>query len=194
MTAIVMIFEMTLDYTVVLPMTLTVAISYAVRRSVIRDSIYTRKLTLRGERVPETLRADLSGTRCAAEIMNSHFELLPAPKSLQDSSRPSADGAATFLVTGDSGKVFGVITTESATRFGQAAPPVAAGDIAQSNYAVVAPRDSLWEVIAAMRDRDADVVLVSSRNGHLSAADVQGLITRKQVIDILGSDIELFGD
>ena len=52
MAAIVMIFEMTLDYTIIIPMTLTVAISYAVRRSMIKDSIYTRKLTLRGELVP----------------------------------------------------------------------------------------------------------------------------------------------
>ena len=56
MAAIVMIFEMTLDYTVIIPMTLTVAISYAVRRSLVKDSIYTRKLTMRGESVPETLR------------------------------------------------------------------------------------------------------------------------------------------
>ena len=60
MAAIVMIFEMTLDYTVIIPMTLTVAISYGVRRSLIKDSIYTRKLTLRGESVPETMRADRS--------------------------------------------------------------------------------------------------------------------------------------
>ena len=50
--AIVMIFEMTLDYSVIIPITLTVAISYAVRRSLIRDSIYTRKLTLRGSPSP----------------------------------------------------------------------------------------------------------------------------------------------
>ena len=52
MAAIVMIFEMTLDYTVIVPMTLTVAISYAVRKSVMSDSIYTRKLVLRGSRFP----------------------------------------------------------------------------------------------------------------------------------------------
>jgi hypothetical protein len=45
-----------------------------------------------------------------------------------------------------------------------------------------------------MRDRDTDVALVSSKNGHLSAADVQGLITRKQVMEIWGSDMELFGN
>jgi CIC family chloride channel protein len=58
MAAIVMIFEMTLNYNVIIPLTLAVAASYAVRRSIIRDSIYTRKLTLRGESVPEALRAD----------------------------------------------------------------------------------------------------------------------------------------
>ena len=69
MAAIVMIFEMTLDYTVIIPMTLTVAISYAVRRSLISDSIYTRKLTLRGESIPETMRADIPFSRRAADIM-----------------------------------------------------------------------------------------------------------------------------
>jgi chloride channel protein, CIC family len=58
MAAIVMIFEMTLDYTIIIPLTLAVPISYAIRRSIIRDSIYTRKLTLRGEPVPEGLRAE----------------------------------------------------------------------------------------------------------------------------------------
>ena len=70
MAAIVMIFEMTLDYTVIVPMTLTVAISYAVRRSLIKDSIYTRKLTLRGESVPETMRADIQLSHGAARIMH----------------------------------------------------------------------------------------------------------------------------
>ena len=69
MAAIVMIFEMTLDYTVIVPITLTVAISYAVRTSLIKDSIYTRKLTLRGEAVPETMRADLQLSRRASDVM-----------------------------------------------------------------------------------------------------------------------------
>ncbi len=70
MAAIVMISEMTLDYTVIIPMTLTVAISYGVRRSIIRDSIYTRKLTLRGEPVPETLRADTQFSWLAGAMMH----------------------------------------------------------------------------------------------------------------------------
>jgi CIC family chloride channel protein len=56
--AIVMIFEMTLDYNVIIPMTITVALSYGVRRLLSRQSIYTLKLVRRGHYMPEALRAD----------------------------------------------------------------------------------------------------------------------------------------
>ena len=45
MTAIVMIFEMTLDYNVIIPITVTVAVSYGIRTVLCPQSIYTLKLT-----------------------------------------------------------------------------------------------------------------------------------------------------
>jgi len=92
MAAIVMIFEMTFDYTVIIPMTLTVAISYAVRRSLVKDSIYTRKLTMRGESVPETLRADIPFSRRAADIMQPWSPELSAAweNDLGDGSAPKS--------------------------------------------------------------------------------------------------------
>ncbi|MEJ2747048.1 MAG: chloride channel protein, partial [Anaerolineae bacterium] len=55
MTTIVMIFEMTLDYNVIIPMTVTVALSYGLRRLVLRESMYTWSLIRNGRFVPETL-------------------------------------------------------------------------------------------------------------------------------------------
>ena len=55
MTTIVMIFEMTLDYHVIIPMTVTVAISYGLRRLVLKESMYTWSLIRNGRFVPETL-------------------------------------------------------------------------------------------------------------------------------------------
>ncbi len=48
MTAIVIIFEMTLDYNVILPITITVALSYGLRTMLLKESIYTLKLVRRG--------------------------------------------------------------------------------------------------------------------------------------------------
>lgn len=150
MAAIVMIFEMTLDYTVIVPMTLTVAISYAVRRSLIKDSIYTRKLTLRGEPVPEAMRADVQLSGGAARIM-----------------RPvSPEALAAFVAASENGS--------------------------REDYVTVPGNASLWDVIAEMRANNASVALVTSKDGHFAADDVRGLITRKDILDTLADDADLF--
>ena len=172
MAAIVMIFEMTLDYTIIIPITLTIAISYAVRKRLIRDSIYTRKLTLRGELVPESLRADLQFTRRASSIMNSHLQILPAATRLQD--LPSNRNDA-FVVTDGSGAVAGAVTRESLTAFCHANPTAVIGDVVQPNYVVVSPGNSVWEVVAAMRSSESAFALVASHQGDLSASSVQGI-------------------
>lgn len=150
MAAIVMIFEMTLDYTVIIPMTLTVAISYGVRKSLIHDSIYTRKLALRGETVPETMRADLHFGRPASSIMH------PA----------SSEVAAAVMAAGKDG--------------------------APKQYVTVPGGAPLWEVLAQMRDHDASAALITSRDGQSTPADIQGVITRKDILDTLADDLELF--
>jgi chloride channel protein, CIC family len=150
MAAIVMIFEMTLDYTVIVPMTLTVAISYGVRRSLITDSIYTRKLTLRGEPVPETMRADVQFCRRAASIMHPMD-----PESSAALAAASTNGA-------------------------------------REEYVMVPEDASLSEVIAQMRAHEASVALVTSKDGQFEPADVKGMITRKDILDTLADDMELF--
>ena len=190
MAAIVMIFEMTLDYTIIIPMTLTVAISYAVRRSVMRDSIYTRKLTLRGELVPESLRGDLQFTRRAASIMNSQLGIIPAATRLQDLP-PNKNES--FVVAAESGAVGGVVAGKSLISLVNASPNAVIGDVARRDYVVVSPHDSVWKVVAAMRSTDSAFALVASRDRDLSPGSVQGIITRKDIMDILADDMELFG-
>lgn len=58
LTAIVMMFEMTLQYSPVLPMALTATVSYGLRRAMLADSIHTTKLSRRGHVMPEALQAN----------------------------------------------------------------------------------------------------------------------------------------
>jgi CBS domain-containing protein len=150
MAAIVMIFEMTLDYTVIIPMTLTVAIAYGVRRSLISDSIYTRKLRLRGESAPESLRANVYLSLGVAKIMHP-----ASPEMLAAYAAPDGDGS-------------------------------------HRDFIVVTDHDSLWDVLAKMRAADASVALVASKDGESTPAVVQGAITRKDILDTLADDMELF--
>ena len=190
MAAIVMIFEMTLDYTVIVPMTLTVAISYAVRKSLMSDSIYTRKLVLRGESVPETLRADLHLARRAASIMNSHVKVLLATTRLRDLASTANEAC---VITDESGTVAGAFTGESLAALEDAKSSATIEDVFLHNYVVVLPSDSLWNVISAMSSTNSAFALVASHKGDLSATEVRGMISRKDVMDTLARNMELFG-
>ena len=64
-TGTVMIFEMTRDYTVIMPVILTVAVSAAVRNWLSPATIYTMKLVRRGEAVPRGLQVLMSRPRDA---------------------------------------------------------------------------------------------------------------------------------
>ena len=47
--------ELTNDFTIILPLMVIVAIAYAVRRMVMRDSVYTLKLSRRGHPIPDAM-------------------------------------------------------------------------------------------------------------------------------------------
>ena len=56
LTAIIMTSELTNDYTTLLPLMLIVTISSGIRRAIMKDSVYTLKLTRRGHRIPDRLK------------------------------------------------------------------------------------------------------------------------------------------
>ncbi len=144
MAAIVMIFEMTLDYTVIVPMTLTVAISFGVRRSLIADSIYTRKLTLRGEFVPETMRADVQLSRRAAGIMHPL-----SPEELARVMAANKDGSPQEYVTvPQTMSVWDVVAKMRAS--GAAVALVSCGDgpVSEANVKGVITRKDILDTFA----------------------------------------------
>jgi predicted transcriptional regulator len=81
-----------------------------------------------------------------------------------------------FVVAEKSGAVGGAVTGETLADMGDANPTAAIGDIAQRNYVVVLPDDSVWKVVAAMRSTGSEFALVGSHDRDLAASSVQGII------------------
>ena len=73
MTAVAMIFEMTRDYDIVLPMILAVAVGLGVRRLLSRENIYTMKLVRRGHPIPKALHANMFLVRSAGDAMDTRL-------------------------------------------------------------------------------------------------------------------------
>ncbi len=196
MAAIVMIFEMTLDYTVIIPMTITVAISYGVRKLLLRESIYTMKLARRGHAIPESLRANFQQLKRAREVMDSRMMAVPASTTLSEFARTALEhtDVSWFLVEGPSG-VLGVVAKEAA--IGAVEPSRCAttvGEVGDKNYIVVSEETMFLDVIDRMRSYGASVALVALQSGALSAENVTGIITKAQVGDVELQALDIFSD
>ena len=99
MTAITMIFEMTRDYNIVLPMILAVGASLATRRLLSRENIYTLKLIRRGHPVPRGLHANMFLVQHAKDVMETDVPILSAEMSLDEFLlQPENKGAIRHVV------------------------------------------------------------------------------------------------
>src|SRR5579872_823890 len=78
MTAVTMIFEMTRDYDLVMPIIVAVALAIGVRRLLSQENIYTIKLVDRGHFVPKALHANMFLVRRARDVMQKDVSVLAA--------------------------------------------------------------------------------------------------------------------
>ena len=83
MTAIVMVFEMTRDYAIIIPVIVAVALAAGVRRALIGETIYTVKLRHRGHRIPKERHINLYLVRQAQDIMERRFIVAKAGTTLK---------------------------------------------------------------------------------------------------------------
>ena len=83
MTAIVMVFEMTRAYTIIIPLIIAVAVAIGIRRALINETIYSIKLTRRGKHFSSERHRNVFLLRHAEDFMEKSFVHL-APDTLVD--------------------------------------------------------------------------------------------------------------
>lgn len=83
-TGAVMIFEMTNDYHIIIPLIVVSGLAFGVRRLFTRESIYTRKLIRRGHFIPEARHSNLYLMRPAAQLIETPMVRLRGDRTLED--------------------------------------------------------------------------------------------------------------
>ncbi|MGE5258438.1 MAG: chloride channel protein [Hyphomicrobiales bacterium] len=178
-TAVTMLFEMTRDYSVILPVMLAVGMAYAVRKRLCNANIYTLKLLRRGHVVPEGLRSALDEAHEARHLMARRFCVVQAddPTSIKsvetDCPHPHA-----VLVMAEKGQVTGLVESWPA---GQ---PVTERDLkihARSDFIVVPEYTRLPDLLRAMRDAKASFALITRSAGSLQIDHLVGVISDEQI-------------
>jgi CIC family chloride channel protein len=193
--AIVMIFEMTLDYRVIIPMTITVALSYGVRKVLLRDSIYTLKLARRGRIIPDALQANFYHQKKTREVMDTQFISVSADGTLDDFVRTASEHSAIscFLVEGPD-EFIGFLTRDSALRPSpqRRDKPMTLADLADRRFVTVSENTSLLDVMNRMRAAEVSVALVTGGTNTSSGGKVRGLITKDRIASAVINGMELF--
>ncbi len=165
LTGIIMITEMTRDYNLMIPVIISVTTAYAVRKTLMRDSIYTLKLTRRGHIVPEGLQAALLSAENLADIMQP-ISCIPISETIGNQE--------SIWVTHDQGKIVNVHKAVS-----QLKDTVV--EHSPENIAVFTPQTNLSEAIRSLQNKQIEVILVSKDPINNQAGDIVGVITADDI-------------
>ncbi|PTW58783.1 CIC family chloride channel protein [Breoghania corrubedonensis] len=182
MTAIVMIFEMTRDYNVIVPLVLAVAIAVGVRRSLISANIYTIKLRNRGKPIPSMRHTNMYLVRQAKELMAKNFMILPVETPLTEVVAKLSACGARHVIASDGTRIAGF------ARFGTIpyAPDRDCGqtlrDIMSTDYVIAPQTNILNSVIARMNQRDRSyAIIIEGDPGVPRPDDVVGVIDTSEI-------------
>jgi len=167
-TAILILFEMTNDYRIILPLMLTTVIATLVSRLISRESIYTLKLTRRGVHLKEGRDIDVMHEVTVREAMTTKIDTVPLDMSLKDLSlefdRTKHHG---FIVVDDSGKLAGVVTLQDlkkAFETGKIEDRTVSDIATLENLVLAYPEEPMGEALSRLGIRDIGRLPVISRD------------------------------
>ena len=191
MTAIVMIFEMTRDYAVIVPVILAVAFSSGLRRALIRDTIYTIKLRHRGQaHSAGPARQSLSRAHGekpdGAGLRARRTGSAPARRAqVRPLGRRTVErqGRAHLVVVRD-GRIAGIVPVRSSLwRRALLDDTLTVGRLAEPDYVLARESDLLADVLARMKRKGKSAAIVVGGAGVPRKKDIKGVITKRSIAD-----------
>nr|MBN2277156.1 chloride channel protein [candidate division Zixibacteria bacterium] len=167
-TAILIIFEMTSDYRIILPLMVAVVFSTLVARHIYEPSIYTMKLIRRGIILKGGRdTAVLKGSR-VAEIMDEKFDTIPADTPMAHIlDRIAGSRGTTHMVTDSTGRFVGILSFQDVLGILSEHTLdylVIAKDVATTDYLTVFPDEDLDTALRKMSVKDYKLLPVVNRN------------------------------
>jgi CIC family chloride channel protein len=195
MTAVTMIFEMTRDYGIVLPMIIAVAFSVGVRRVLSVENIYTLKLFRRGHVIPKALHANMFLVRRAKDVMDT--DVVRAPADLDFNAflaQPGHGGRIRHVVVFDGNRLVGVLRVNTALRhaLAESQSDVSLRDVASRDFTIVREDDIVFDVIQRIWRKRAFMALVVAGGGVPRPDKVRGVITKEHVADSVASSVKIY--
>lgn len=185
MTAIVMVFEMTRDYSIIVPVIVAVALAAGVRRALINETIYTIKLRHRGHRIPKERHINLYLVQQAQDIMEKRFIVARTGTTLKQAiSREEDTDDLRPIVVEREGRIVGLIPPRSGLWLeSRTNPDLRVEDYVEKRLVICRDEDLLSLVLARLKRHRAGAAIVFQGAARPHISDVVGIITKRAVAD-----------
>ncbi len=185
MTAIVMIFEMTRDYNVIVPLVLAVAISVGVRRWLVPDNIYTIKLRHRGRPIPQNRHTNMYLVRQAKELMARNFMILPIDTPIAEAlAAVSKEEGPMHVIAADGQRIAGFVRFGTIPYMADRFAHQTLREVMSSDYVIASQNHILNSVISRMSQRNRSYAIVVEGPGVVPRPEnIVGVIDSTEIAD-----------
>ncbi|MCK1362875.1 chloride channel protein [Bradyrhizobium sp. 76] len=184
MTAIVMVFEMTRDYAIIVPVIVAVALAAGVRRALVNETIYTVKLRHRGHRIPKERHINLYLVKQAQDIMERRFIVAGVGTTLRQAMAAEDINDALPIVVEREGRIVGLIPPRSGLwAESQSNPVVAVEQFVERRMVICRDQDLLSLVFARLKRHRAGAAIVVRSASRPRVNDVVGVLTKRVIAD-----------
>lgn len=189
MTAIVMVFEMTRDYAIIVPVIVAVALAAGVRRALVNETIYTVKLRHRGHRIPKERHINLYLVKQAQDIMERRFIVAKAGTTLKQTMTAEDTDDARAIVVERDGRIVGLIPPRSGLwAESHTNPDILVERFAERRLVICRDEDLLSLVLARLRRHRAGAAIVFRGSSRPRVDDIVGIVTKRVIADaVIGS-------
>ena len=192
MTAIVMVFEMTRDYAIIVPVIVAVAVAAGIRRTLIGETIYTIKLRHRGHRIPKERHINLYLVKQAQDIMERRFIVAKAGTTLRQAMAEEDTDDLRAIIVEREGRIVGLIPPRSGLWLeSQTDPNLLVERFVESRVVVCRDQDLLSLVFARLKRRRSGAAIIFHGVDRPRVQDIVGVITKRAIADAV---IESYDD
>jgi len=184
MTAIVMVFEMTRDYAIIVPVIVAVALAAGVRRALVNETIYTVKLRHRGHRIPKERHINLYLVKQAQDIMERRFIVAGVGTTLKQAMAAEDIDDALPIVVEREGRIVGLIPPRSGLwAESQSNPALMVEQFVERRIVICRDQDLLSLVFARLKRHRAGAAIVVRSASRPRVKDIVGVLTKRVIAD-----------
>jgi CIC family chloride channel protein len=191
-TAIIIVFELTNDYKIILPLMVTCIISVIISSRLSRESIYTLKLLLRNIGIREGVETNIMESIFVKEVYTVDFDSINTADSFNLTVNKVIHGRnSEFPLINSNDEIIGIISLNNIRDFllekDILQNVLIAEDVANKNFEVVSEIDNCQTALDKMSKYDLTGLPVTETSGNQK---IKGMLWRKDILEAYQKEIE----